>query len=873
MASGLTFNEYTATGVTTAGSSLGTDFPVPFSYLAKSHVNADFNKILQSQASFVVYGPGEAVSPASPFGSSQAFLRFTSNFPTAGTTVRIRRITEKSIPLVDFQDGSALIAEDQDLAFLQNFYLNQENVEQADNALGKVGLVYFAGGTRITEVGQPTSANDATTKTYVDTNDALKVTKAGDSMSGALAMGNNKITGLGTPTAAADATTKAYVDAGDASLNTAKVAKAGDTMSGALAMGTNKITGLGTPTASTDASTKGYVDTNDALKVSKAGDLMTGILDMNFNRITEVGTPTDSADAATKAYADTKLSLSGGSLTGQVDLGGFVLANAGTPVLFTDAATKQYVDSAIQQYVTTGGASGNPTRWQFTGDGSTLVFNITGATAIYTNSYLVAIDGVVQDPTFSYDVAITIGSQTLTFDQAPPSGTRIVVIALGYALPTISAIPNNTVSTASIVDDAVTSAKLRDDATTDANRAVTTNHIRDLSVTTGKIVGNAVTDAKLSSDATTDANRAVSTNHIKDLAVTTGKLAGNAVTDAKLSSSTTTDASRAVTTNHIRDSAVTNAKIAGNAVTDAKLSSDASLDANRAVNTNHIKDLAVTNAKLAGSIDSSKLANSGVSAGTYGSTTQTSQVTINAQGLVTSASNQSIAFPTQRIVNIYSVNKNNTFSNPNGWRYMSIPGLEIGTLNTAPYTGGRITLASASNKVLILGTVHVGDQNGYVGGLQLMRWQNGTTPIAATAMVAGNYYMIVTLGTTTFTSFGAQANVLGVYFRASAVGTGTGTVLPVTMVGMGLQDSTRTRVTVGYSINVNAYNMVNVSINLWDTPGYTAVCYDLLVGAYGTGASYINRSHNWQVGAGSGSTSTAYEYCPSSNLTFIETIP
>jgi hypothetical protein len=39
-----------------------------------------------------------------------------------------------------------------------------------------------------------------------------------------------------------------------------KVAKAGDTMSGDLAMGGNKVTGLGAPTLSTDAATKAYVD-------------------------------------------------------------------------------------------------------------------------------------------------------------------------------------------------------------------------------------------------------------------------------------------------------------------------------------------------------------------------------------------------------------------------------------------------------------------------------------------------------------------------------------------------------------------------------------------------------------------------------------
>ena len=64
-------------------------------------------------------------------------------------------------------------------------------------------------------------------------------------------MGTNKITGMGDPIAAQDATTKNYVDMGLAlkqnSLGFTPVDAAGDTMSGALAMGTNKITGMGDP--------------------------------------------------------------------------------------------------------------------------------------------------------------------------------------------------------------------------------------------------------------------------------------------------------------------------------------------------------------------------------------------------------------------------------------------------------------------------------------------------------------------------------------------------------------------------------------------------------------------------------------------------
>jgi hypothetical protein len=138
----------------------------------------------------------------------------------------------------------------------------------------------------------PTNAGDAATKGYVDTADALKVNKSGDTMSGVLAMGNNKITGLATPTNTADASTKGYVDTSIAALldsapgaldtlnelaaalgddpNFAttvtneiatKVSKAGDTMTGSLAMGGNKVTGLGAPTSNNDAATKTYVDT------------------------------------------------------------------------------------------------------------------------------------------------------------------------------------------------------------------------------------------------------------------------------------------------------------------------------------------------------------------------------------------------------------------------------------------------------------------------------------------------------------------------------------------------------------------------------------------------------------------------------------
>jgi hypothetical protein len=98
--------------------------------------------------------------------------------------------------------------------------------------------------------------DDPNFSTTITNSIATKLPLAGGTMTGAIAMGTSKITGLGDPTAAQDAATKAYVDTQDA----LQVSKSGDTMSGNLAMGSNNITGLATPTANDHAATKGYTD-------------------------------------------------------------------------------------------------------------------------------------------------------------------------------------------------------------------------------------------------------------------------------------------------------------------------------------------------------------------------------------------------------------------------------------------------------------------------------------------------------------------------------------------------------------------------------------------------------------------------------------
>jgi hypothetical protein len=71
--------------------------------------------------------------------------------------------------------------------------------------------------------------------------------------------------------------------------------------------------------------------------------------------------------------------------------------------------------------------------WSRTGDGATLTFSISGAPLSLPEGYAVAINGVAQEPTAAYSV--NVGAGTITFTEAPPSSSRIVITCLGFPRP------------------------------------------------------------------------------------------------------------------------------------------------------------------------------------------------------------------------------------------------------------------------------------------------------------------------------------------------------------------------------------------------------------------------------------------------------
>jgi hypothetical protein len=98
--------------------------------------------------------------------------------------------------------------------------------------------------------------NDASFSTTITNSIATKLPLAGGTMSGAIAMGTSKITGVGDPTSAQDAATKTYVDTADA----LKLSLSGGTMTGNIVLGSSKATSTATPTTDDDLTRKGYVD-------------------------------------------------------------------------------------------------------------------------------------------------------------------------------------------------------------------------------------------------------------------------------------------------------------------------------------------------------------------------------------------------------------------------------------------------------------------------------------------------------------------------------------------------------------------------------------------------------------------------------------
>ena len=220
--------------------------------------------------------------------------------------------------------------------------------------------------------------------------------------------------------AAADVILQAAVDT--------KVSKAGDTMTGVLNMGNNKVVAVANGTDATDAVNKGQLDAGLAaqhISVFSTDDLTEGS--------NEYFTPARARASISVTDVDGEGDVSYNSSTGVLSV------STGKAFVELEDVTDTALGTAKAGFVArvrtdgTGIELVDPTQLQFNdaqrqtlnGDGSQTVFALDFATT-NQNSF-VFVGGVIQDPTTHY--TIDGPNQTITFTSAIPVGTQAVVIA------------------------------------------------------------------------------------------------------------------------------------------------------------------------------------------------------------------------------------------------------------------------------------------------------------------------------------------------------------------------------------------------------------------------------------------------------------
>ena len=115
---------------------------------------------------------------------------------------------------------------------------------------------------------------------------------------------------------------------------------------------------------------------------------------------------------------------------------GSVTTGANPAATITGTAPNQTLNLTLQQSALLSSA-----KTTLTGNGTLRTFSISGLKSSDPNHVMVAINGVVQEPTIDY--LVSQGAGTITFTQAIPNGAKIVVVALGLYSPTTQRDPDN----------------------------------------------------------------------------------------------------------------------------------------------------------------------------------------------------------------------------------------------------------------------------------------------------------------------------------------------------------------------------------------------------------------------------------------------
>ena len=139
------------------GNGTQTNYTIDFTYRSTADVVVKINGVLQTISTHYSF----------PSASTISFV----TAPVATSAIVIRRSTNQSARLVDYTAGSVLKESDLDTDSIQAFNMSQEAIDIAEDgiAISDSTNQFDATSLRVTNVSDPTSAQDVATKNYIET--------------------------------------------------------------------------------------------------------------------------------------------------------------------------------------------------------------------------------------------------------------------------------------------------------------------------------------------------------------------------------------------------------------------------------------------------------------------------------------------------------------------------------------------------------------------------------------------------------------------------------------------------------------------------------------------------------------------------------
>ena len=252
------FVRYTGDGTTTA-------YSIPFSYRVATDLTVTIAGV--ATTAFTINAAGTTLTFSSP--------------PAGSAAIEIRRTTSQTSRLTDYESGSILTETDLDTDSVQAFFMSQEAIDDANDVIkiSNTNFQWDGQNKRLTNVADPTGAQDLATKSYVDTSAtaaagsaaaaAASATAAATSATNAATSETNAASSASSATSSAStATTKAS----EASASQTAAASSASTASSGATTATTKASeaSVSATAAASSASAASTSETNAASSASTA---------------------------------------------------------------------------------------------------------------------------------------------------------------------------------------------------------------------------------------------------------------------------------------------------------------------------------------------------------------------------------------------------------------------------------------------------------------------------------------------------------------------------------------------------------------------------------------------------------------------------